>query len=626
MSSYNNNNDDGRRPTSPPVPSLYPQVYNYNNNNAPPAPPVQGQPVYMHQPPQQQGGYYYTNQPQAQVYGGAAAPPPQQHHHQQHGKMDPMQIQYAQQQQQHQQQQPQKIYNPQSQPIGGKGAGHIDEGDAGAVGKPKYQDLWAAVLFLLHLGLIVYLAVGPGIKALNSKDLTTDSTDNSEPADGSATGADVGLTTLYGGVAVVLAAAAAWSAIWTGILLRNADNIITAAFVGSIASAAVGAILGVVIGNFVLAGMCALMAIIQGMYWYCVRSRIPFAAKNLKCSATAAMQYPSIFVLAFFLTLVQIAWALCWQLATYGVAISKGAEVVVIEGTTFLMSECSTVATNCDCSTETVNGLVSLTTPGTCADVGVFSTSISPLILFGLLISFFWGSLVFKNLLFCSAAGVLADWWYAGNNKSVVSKSFVRSATTSFGSICFGSLILAVIKALREMVKQGRREGQRENAATCILNCILSILDRMMEIFNRYALVYCAVYGNGFVESGRKTCDLFKNCGFTAIINDDLAETALNLVSIVIALLTACVGYVYGIVFNMGDSWPILLAVIGFFSGFFLSLIMMSVLDAGVACTFVVFAEDPEAFSRSHPALHGELVNAWSQIGYDPQRRGITRI
>jgi len=143
---------------------------------------------------------------------------------------------------------------------------------------------------------------------------------------------------------------------------------------------------------------------------------------------------------------------------------------------------------------------------------------------------------------------------------------------------------------------------------------------------NRYALVYCSVYGTGFRESGSKTFALFKRCGFTAIINDDLAETALNLVSFVVALLTGVVGYVYGIIFRLGDTWPILLAVVGFFAGLFLSLIVMSVLDAGVATVFVVFAEDPEAFARSHPALHGELVQAWATMGYDPVRRNITRI
>jgi len=214
---------------------------------------------------------------------------------------------------------------------------------------------------------------------------------------------------------------------------------------------------------------------------------------NLKCSATAVLSYPSILFLAGGLTFLEIGWALMWQLAAFGVAISKGVEVVVIEGTSFLLSECrDTAATaaaesgaRCACARTTAEGVLSLNTPGVCTNIAGFTTQISPLILFFLLISFFWGSLVVKNLLFCSASGMVADWWYSGENKGVVGKSFKRSATSSFGSICFGSLILAVLKSMREMLRQGRREGQQQNAATCVLECLMGIIERMMEIFNR---------------------------------------------------------------------------------------------------------------------------------------------
>eukprot|EP00624_Nannochloropsis_granulata_P000092 evm.model.NODE_10285_length_5569_cov_33.898186.1 len=98
------------------------------------------------------------------------------------------------------------------------------------------------------------------------------------------------------------------------------------------------------------------------------------------------------------------------------------------------------------------------------------------------------------------------------------------------------------------------------------------------------------------------------------------------MISVVIALLTGVVGYLYGLIFRLGSTWSIVLGVVGFFAGLFLSLIVMSVLDAGVATVFVVFAEDPEAFAQSHPALYGELVQAWEKIGYDPIRRNVTRI
>ena len=180
------------------------------------------------------------------------------------------------------QQQPQGGKKPylQSQPVNG-GAGEDGTADAdggggegGAAG--KYQDLWAAILFLAHVGFIAYLAFVPGLKALREQDLTT-AEPNAEPAKGGDEGGMAkNLTTIYIGLLVVLAAAAGWSAVWTGILLRNASRIITAALFGAVASSLVGAVLAVVYGNMVLAIVCVVMAAIQGMWYYCVRNRIPF--------------------------------------------------------------------------------------------------------------------------------------------------------------------------------------------------------------------------------------------------------------------------------------------------------------------------------------------------------------
>lgn len=44
------------------------------------------------------------------------------------------------------------------------------------------------------------------------------------------------------------------------------------------------------------------------MYYYCVRNRIPFAAANLKCAATAVLQHKSLLLLAGLMALVQIGW------------------------------------------------------------------------------------------------------------------------------------------------------------------------------------------------------------------------------------------------------------------------------------------------------------------------------
>lgn len=66
--------------------------------------------------------------------------------------------------------------------------------------------------------------------------------------------------------------------------------------------------------------------------------------------------------------------------------------------------------------------------------------------------------------------------------------------------------------------------------------------------------------------------------------------------------------------------------MVGFVSGLFLALLAMSVIDAGVAAIYVLNAEDPEAFMRTHPPLFVELNNAWHAIGYNYQTKTLSRL
>jgi hypothetical protein len=69
-------------------------------------------------------------------------------------------------------------------------------------------------------------------------------------------------------------------------------------------------------------------------------------------------------------------------------------------------------------------------------------------------------------------------------------KSAKRALTTSFGSICYGSLIIALVQTLRALVRgaadQARSEGNLFSLF-CLycLDCILSIIEAMVEYFNK---------------------------------------------------------------------------------------------------------------------------------------------
>merc|ERR1719271_861586 len=113
-----------------------------------------------------------------------------------------------------------------------------------------------------------------------------------------------------------------------------------------------------------------------------------------------------------------------------------------------------------------------------------------------------------------------------------VFESFKRATTTSFGSICFGSLLIAIIQALKALVERSGDDDNEGGLACflrCVATCILQCLEDILEFFNTYAFVHVAFYGDDYCTAGKKTWGLICASGWDMIINDDLTGLALGL-------------------------------------------------------------------------------------------------
>ncbi len=159
-----------------------------------------------------------------------------------------------------------------------------------------------------------------------------------------------------------------------------------------------------------------------------VENRIAFATANVKCACKALTSYPSIFGLVGILMVVQVLWFLLWTSAS-----STIYELFRSNDPT-----CQEIAN------DPFRGSPGATGMPICGGAGAGVT------FFFLLISVYWGQQVIQNVSTCTIAGTVATWWYQSHIQSKsVPKALRRSLTTSFGSICFGSLIVAVVQALR---------------------------------------------------------------------------------------------------------------------------------------------------------------------------------
>jgi len=243
----------------------------------------------------------------------------------------------------------------------------------------------------------------------------------------------------------------------------------------------------------------------------------------------------------------------------------------------------------------------------------------------------FWNTEVIKNVIHVTISGVFGVYYFfegsaAGAPSSPTLGSAKRALTTSFGSICFGSLLIALLQTLHYILNSLRSDsddGIMAFLAMCA-SCILSMLEGLFEIFNKFAFTQVAMYGKPFVRAAKDTWELIKNRGIEAIVNDSLVGNVLGMGTLSVALLSGFFGYAYVSIlqpsfYENQDKDFVMFAVI--FVEVILGVAMMSVpnnvIDSGVTTTFVALAEDPQTLLDTKPDLYHAIANRYPEVSLD---------
>ena len=402
-----------------------------------------------------------------------------------------------------------------------------------------------------------------------------------------------------GGLTIVSSALVAL--LWLALVKAYASTMIWVALMADIVVSVLIALLALANGSLVGAVILFAFAGLKALWVYWVRSRIAFAALILSHAVHCIQQWPATLAVAFLSIIVQVLWAVGWAFCTVGVYYAatrvSGAE------------QCTT--------SESADGQheqqCTMQRDDTVSYVVVFLT----------LVSFYWTSQVVKNVLHVTVAGVAATWYFLVSpsqpsppNPTVGSLS--RATSSSFGSICLGSLILSLVRALRAVVIMASQQpsgAARGGAAVaracafCVARCLLGILDRVVEYVNVWAFAQVAIYGKSYCEAAQATWQLFKVRGFDAVINDSLVGVALGFACLMGGLSGAAVsGALSSFVFeDAAGSWAVW-ALLGFLFGFGLTMLSVEVVESAVTTLFVCLAEDPAALQATKPHIYAQLV------------------
>ncbi|DAZ95251.1 TPA: hypothetical protein N0F65_002363 [Lagenidium giganteum] len=450
------------------------------------------------------------------------------------------------------------------------------------------NDVFFLVLFLALVIMVVYFAAAFGHEFVDATKLQ----DVAEKA----SGFNVLLRLIgYSGLAAI-----GMSLVWIGIMILAGELLIWLAlamiFALNVAAAYFGTKMAYDNGvkyYWWPAAVFGLSALLLVLYVCCIHKRIKFAAAHLKVAGSAVFRLPMTLVVATVMVFAQFGWAVCWVVGSLGIMFHQDYIKV------------SSVCTSGNCQITTSSGAV----------IGV---------LFGMLVIYFWGSFVLKNIVGVTVAGTVAAWKNASNAAFITMGAWLRAMTLNLGSICFGSLVVAILEAIRQILNLLMHMASESGncAAACLIGCVsclIGCIESWIEFFNRFAYTYVGCYGYSFVTASRHVFQLFKSKGWSAIVNDDLTNNVFFMGNLTVGAITAYIGV--RLVHDTDKSQLTMFdkpeAIVGFFAffvGYSINNLFMSVIASAVTTVFVLWAEDPHGWELTRPDHYATLHNAWLKV------------
>jgi len=249
-----------------------------------------------------------------------------------------------------------------------------------------------------------------------------------------------------------------------------------------------------------------------------------------------------------------------------------------------------------------------------------FDVSVRYLMLFQVF-GFFWVVAFLGAVFQMTVAGAISCWYFSRSihgpsyNGSPALQTFVWAFSKSFGSLAFGSLILAIVQFINFLLEQARRNSGKNAILKCIISCIICVfacIQSLVRFVNRFAYVYIGMHGDSFCTAARECFDMISGNGFSVVAVDWLSGLVLFVGQLFGAAVTA--GGALGIMNLVGrEVAPLTIIIIGILTfivfGFF-----SSILQTGIDTVFVCWIEEQNHSNGDEqglyisPELHRELI------------------
>jgi len=371
---------------------------------------------------------------------------------------------------------------------------------------------------------------------------------------------------LAGGVASLGAAMAyVWLAstapaciVWTSLLFSPVLMIVS----GLVFLVAVSAVAGLIL---IILGMLCLSCV-----FFCYRPLIPFMIKIVEVVSSVIRIHPCVMAVSLIGSVAGIVWTAICMITFTGAYL------------------------------EFKNEAEDLT-----------STAQYVLYFFAVLI-FIVGGQVAYYVCHVTYCGVFGRWYFGVDREGgVLGRSLSVALTTSFGSICCGSFLIAAVRALEAVLRKGRSDAQDSGnvvccVVLCLLECVISCIGDLLEYFSEWAYVQAAVRGTSFVESARITHSLMTCANLLYVVQDLLVNAVVNLGAVLCGLVGGGVGAAVGFAASGADA-ALSGGIAGLLAGLLAGGAAAGIISSGTKAILVLWAENPAPLEASHPDAHREL-------------------
>ncbi|KAJ9563734.1 hypothetical protein OSB04_008894 [Centaurea solstitialis] len=308
---------------------------------------------------------------------------------------------------------------------------------------------------------------------------------------------------------------------------------------------------------------------LQFLYIISVIDRLPFTMLVLQRAVKMVWKLPEVMRVACAFMLVMLLWLALWSFGAAGVVASG-----IGDGGRWWL-------------------------------LGVFSVSL------------FWTGAVLCNTVHVIVSGMVFLVLIHGGRdaesmpRNPLLQSLRHAVTTSFGSICYGSLFTAAIRTLRWEIRGFRSKIGNNECLLCCVDFLFHLVETLVRFFNKYAYVQIAVYGKNFNHSARDAWELFQSTGVEALIAYDCSGAVLLMGTLLGGLITGTCAVILTRIKHPDKE--MMMGSTAILMGMVLVGLAMVVVESAVTSIYICYAEDPLLIHRWDPEFFNQMSETLHQ-------------